>query len=254
MIYLYGLLEPGPAIDRAALARLDGVTGEIALADVGAARLVYGATATADILPRRRQLLAHARVLEALTGTATVLPMRFGMVARDLDAVASALATQSADLAAQFDTVRGCAEYGLRVSFPRNAALSTLVASDTSLAAKRARLLSAPRTGRMQAADFGRSLAEALDRRRAAAQRDLVSALAPEFAAYVLRAPEDDVQALAVDALVHESRAAHLGTRIEALARASGFAPGSEPQVAIVGPGPAYSFVRLTLDLSRQAA
>lgn len=254
MIYLYGLLEPGHAVDRMALARLDGVTGRIDEADLGPARLIYGTTATADILPRRRLLLAHARVLEALTGSAALLPMRFGMVTRDLDTVTGALATQTAELARQFDTVRGCAEYGLRVSFPRTAALSTVVASDTGLASRRARLLSAPRTGRMEAAEFGRSLAEALDRRRATAQRDLMAALAPGFAAHVLRTPEDDVQALAVDALIHESRAVGLGARIESLARASAFAPGSEPQVTIVGPGPAYSFVRLTLDISRQAA
>lgn len=254
MIYLYGLLEPGVTIDQGALTALDGVTGAIETTDLGVASLVHGPAESDDILPRRRHLLAHARVLEELTGTAAILPMRFGMVAADLGAVANALSAQSKHLATQFETVRGCAEYGIRVRFPREAALAATVAADAALGAERARLLSNTRTGRMQAADFGRWLAEALDRRRAATQRSLVSALAPDFAASVLRTPEDDVEALAVDALVHQSRADTLGPRIEALARASAFAPGSEPQVSIVGPGPAYSFVRLSLDIARQAA
>ena len=72
--------------------------------------------------------------------------------------------------------------------------------------------------------------------------------------AHVLRAPEDDVQTLAIDALVSASRAEGLAARIETLARSSAFAPGAEPLVRLVGPGPAYSFVRLTLDTAQRAA
>jgi hypothetical protein len=253
MIYLYGLLEPQHAAEPEVVARFSGVTGPVSIADLDTARLVYGPAETADILPRRRHLLAHAHVLEALTDGGAVLPMRFGMVA-DLSAITSVLSGQSADIAAQFDAIRGCAEYGIRVSFQREAALSATVAEDPALAAERVRLAGRGASGRMETAEFGRRLADRLDRRRAAAQRDFLAALSGEFAAHVLRAPDDDVQALAIDALVRENRAEALAQRIEALARDSAFAPGAEPQVRIVGPGPAYSFVRLTLETARWAA
>ncbi len=253
MIYLYGLLEPGHPADPAALAARDGVTGPIVLTDLPTARLVHGTAGDEDILPRRRLLLAHARALEDLAAQGAVLPMRFGMRA-DFAAIASVLSAQAAEVAAQFDAVRGCAEYGIRVSFPREAALAATVAQDPALAAAHARLAGRGAAGRMETAEFGRILAERLDRRRAAAQRDLLAVLAPDLAGHVLRAPEDDVQALAIDALVREDRAEGLASRIEALARGSAFAPGAEPQVRIVGPGPAYSFVRLTLETARRAA
>lgn len=253
MIYLYGLLEPGHPADPAALAALDGVTGPIVLTDFPNARLLHGPAGEADILPRRRLLLAHARVLEGLAAQGATLPMRFGMRA-DFSAIAAVLSAQVAEVAAQFDAVRGRAEFGIRVSFPRAAALAATVADDPALAATRARLAARGAAGRMETADFGRALAERLDRRRAAAQRELLAALAPELTDHVLRAPEDDVQVLAIDALVPEDRAERLAPRIEAFARGSAFAPGAEPQVRIVGPGPAYSFVRLTLGTARWAA
>jgi hypothetical protein len=253
VIYLYGLLEPRHSAPAQVLETLAGVTGPVSMTDLGAARLVHGPADAAEILPRRRLLLAHAHVLEALTGGGAVLPMRFGMVANPR-AIAAVLSGQASDIAAQFDAVRGCAEYGIRVSFPREAALSATVAEDAALAAERARLARPGGAGRMATAEFGRRLAERLDRRRAEAQREFLAALSDEFAAHVLRVPDDDVQALAIDALVHESRAEGLAHRIETLARGSAFAPGAEPKVRIVGPGPAYSFVRLTLETARWAA
>jgi hypothetical protein len=83
MIYLYGLLEPGAADPGEVLSSVAGVTGPVGVTDLGAAILVHGASDGLEILPRRRHLLAHARVLEALAGRGALLPMRFGMVGED---------------------------------------------------------------------------------------------------------------------------------------------------------------------------
>jgi hypothetical protein len=254
MIYLYGLLEPGSEDPRAALESAEGVTGPITITDLGAALVVHGPSDSCEILPRRRHLLAHARVLEALSGAGAVLPMRFGMVGQDLGELAGILARQRAEIRAQFDVVRGCAEYGIRVTFPRPAALSALVAADAQLAAERGRIAAGRGARRMEAADFGRRLADRLDRRRALAQKEILAQLAGDLAAHVLRAPEEDVQVLALDALVRNGRAEALAARIEAAAHGTGFATDEEPEVRLIGPSPAYSFVRLTLDTDRRAA
>jgi hypothetical protein len=167
--------------------------------------------------------------------------------------VAGILARQSAEIGAQFDAVRGCAEYGIRVSFPRAPALAALVEADATLAAERDRIARAQGPRRLEAAEFGRHLAERLDRRRAARSGDLIATSRRNSPAYVLRAPEEDVQVLAIDALVPTGARKAWASRIEAAgAEHLSFAPGAEPQVGIVGPGPAYSFVRLTLELARQ--
>lgn len=254
MIYLYGLMEPGAEPDASVLAKLEGVTGPIRIEDLGTAILVHGPADTREILPRRRHLLAHARVLEALTGPAALLPMRFGMVADDISDLVPVVTAQAGPIAAQFDAVRGAAEYGIRVTFPREPALSATVRADPMLEAERARLAGRTGTGRMETAEFGRRLAERLDRRRATAQRELLAALASEFVAHVLRVPDEDTQVLSIDALVADARAPDLAQRIEAAARQSTFAPEAEPEVHLVGPGPAYSFVRLTLETARRAA
>ena len=254
MIYLYGLLEPDFAGGGLSLDGLEGVTGPVGITDLGTALLVHGPSETSEILPRRRQLLAHARVLETLSGLGTILPMRFGMVLQDRTELAAIIAHQGTEIRSQFDAVRGCAEYGIRVSFPREAALAALVEGDAALAAERDRIAATGGARRMEAAEFGRRLAERLDRRRAVAQKAILTELAPELAGHVLRAPEEDVQVLALDALVRDAAAEGLAARVEAAARRSGFAPGAEPEVRLVGPGPAYSFVRLTLDTSRRAA
>jgi hypothetical protein len=253
MIYVYGLLEPGHPADASMLAEQEGVTGPVGLTDLPMARLVHGPAGPDEIVPRRRLLLAHARVLEALAAAGSVLPMRFGMRA-DGAALVDMVTAQAAQVAEQFNAVLGCNEYGIRVSFPRGAALSAVMTEDPALAAERARLAARGGAGRMEAAEFGRALAERLDRRRAAAQRELIAALAPEFAGHVLRAPEDDVQALAIDALVPKSREEGLARRVECVARRNGFAPQAEPLVRLVGPSPPYSFVRLTLETTSTAA
>lgn len=250
MIYLYGLLEPGA---RAETADLTGVTGPVVFTDLGPAVLAHGAPAAPDILPKRRHLLAHARVLETLAWSGTVLPMRFGMTC-SLDEVAATVAAEAQAIATQFARLRGHVEYGIRIRLSREEALAAALVEIPALAAERDRLLSY-RPGHPAVADFGRRLAELLDRRRATAQRALLARLAPLLADHVLRVPDSDVEVLAIDALVPETAVAGLAEALDAAARAIDFAPGAEPEIRLVGPGPAYSFVRLTLGTAgREAA
>lgn len=256
MIYLYGLLHPDAALSAASLDTLAGVTGPIKARQLPEGWLLYGDAETDDILPKRRVLLAHTRVLEAVLQHGTVLPMRFGMFAASLDEVARLVAARAKDITASFNRLQGQVEFGLRISFPRDPALAATLSDAPRLQAERDRLSRYSKPPQFDVAEFGRRLAEALDLRRAEVQKALVSALAPDWTEYVLKSPDSDVQVLAADVLIPAADQATLAHRAEAAAsQLAAFAEGHEPEVRLVGPVPAYSFVRLSLaEPAQQAA
>jgi hypothetical protein len=252
MIYLYGLIEGGNA---PALEPPVGVTGPVEVAALGQDQLIYGPGSEDEILPKRRNLLAHTRVLEHYGTQHNILPMRFGMTSPSLDRVGHLVTSQRKDIDAAFDKLRGCVELGVRVTYPEDPALTATLGADPALAAERARLGRFARPPHFETAEFGRRLGEAMDRRRQRAQRQLVDRIAPLCRTYVLRAPEEETQVLAMDVVVARTEQDHLAHVLAEVLDTVDFAPGAEPSVRIVGPIPAYSFVRLSLgDIEAEAA
>lgn len=254
MIYLYGLLHPEAEVNRLDLDALRGVTDAVNLAQTQQGYLLYGPAPDGEILPKRRFMLAHTRVLEAANALGTLLPMRFGMSAPDLEDVTAMLTAEADAITAQFTRLAGAVELGLRIDFPRGAALEATLEESPTLARERDRLARMPQPPHFQAAELGRKLAEALDRRRGAAQKALASKLAPHLRDYVLRKPEADTQVICLDALVERSREDGLAQTVEAATRDLPFAPGAEAQIRLIGPVPAYSFVQLRLGQQTSAA
>ncbi|MEM1273966.1 MAG: GvpL/GvpF family gas vesicle protein [Pseudomonadota bacterium] len=250
MIYLYGLADTGP--DRSDLAELTGVTGPVEMAKTGAGWLLFSRAASDDLLPKRRHLLAHTRILETLGESATILPMRFGMFARDLDSVEAMQADSLAQIDAAFNRVRGHVELGIRIDLDRDASLSATLAADRALAREHARLANLSPAPHFEAAAFGRRLAEALDRRRGQAQKTLIATLRDRCADYRLKSPETDVQILAADILLPRTDQSSIAQDLMAAAThvAADFAPESEPKIRLVGPVPPFNFTDLALSQS----
>ena len=247
MIYLYGLLELGASVDALCVDEMPEALGTLDFVEVGPARLICGRDVPGPIRAKRRNLLAHARVLEGCAEIGTVLPMRFGMTESSLEAVADRLEPCASEVAREFDRLRDREEIGVRVSYPKEPALEAALAADPTLARERDRLLSQTAPDRMQAAEFGRRIAERLERRRTDAQHAILVELGHAWLDQVVLAPEDDTQVLSADVLLRKGCRDRLAAEVERAAKASSFAPGSEPSVRIIGPMPPYSFVRLTL-------
>ena len=253
MIYLYGLLEhdaacalPGCTFDR-------GVTGPVAATPIGSGILLHGPAPDGELLPKRRHMLAHARVLESAGDIGALLPMRFGMVAAGVDAVDRMLMCRAEDVAAQFDRIRGKVELGLRVDLPREAALAATLDKSPQLRAERDRLARRKPAPHFETAEFGRRLAEALDRRRAATQKGLLARIAPLTCGHVVNAPEEDVQVLNIDVLVSAETQSDVVAAVDAAAREVDFAGDAEHTLRVIGPVPPFNFVSLSLS-SRQEA
>jgi hypothetical protein len=165
------------------------------------------------------------------------------MIEADRDAIAEKLAL-----------VDGQAEFGLRIGFPRQAALDATLASRADLAVERRRLMGAARPPHMAMAEFGRRLAEALDRRRGAVQKALVASIVPRARAHVLAVPESDVDVLNLHLLIAPARIEAVAAMAGEAAVRSGFAPGAEPSIRIVGPVPPFNFVQLAIGAARSEA
>ena len=245
MIYLYGLIRspanpmPGP---------VTGVTGPVEATSLGRCWLVHGSTDSDEILPRRRHLLAHARVLEDLMQAGTLLPMRFGLFA-DTVAEVAAMVERSADaIEHSFDRLAGHVEIDLRVRFDRRAALDATLAADPSLRREHERLSRLGNPPHFAVAEFGRRLAETLDLRRGAVQKRLLATLRGDWRDHVLKTPGSDVEVLSVECLVEGQTVDRITARVQDEARAcQDFAGGADPVVQVVGPAPPFHFVNLTL-------
>jgi len=249
MIYLYGLTN---APDISALGGQAGVTGPVqttrlAPDEPASPTLIYSNHDGTEVRPKRKALLAHARILEMALDQGTVLPMRFGLIARDLAEVADLVASKTTTITEHFDRLNSLVELGIRVTFDTNEALAHEVTRHPKLIAERDALASAPRPDKMAQADFGRRVGEALDRHRTDCQRALLAVLRPEVTDLVVRTPEAEAQLLAADVLVPADAQDTLAQRLDTLARDTGFLPGVEPQIRIVGPVPPYNFVRFDL-------
>mgnify|MGYP001794210923 CR=1 FL=1 len=247
MIYLYGLFEGEKVALEQALAGSNGLQNIPEIASVGSWHLVHSQHDDAEILPKRRLLLAHTKVLERMISVGTVLPARFGLVAQDLVTATSLITAQTDLVAAEFDKVRGHVELGVRVSIDREAALDATLAEHADLSDERDALAGKGPEAHFAIAEFGGRLAEQLDRRRGKGQRTLLDALVPLARAHVLRKPEDDYEVLRAEFLISADAQAEFVTAVEAAAARLDFAPGAEPAIQIIGPVPMYNFVRLSL-------
>jgi hypothetical protein len=247
-LYLYGLASghaPGLADT------LEGVTGlggeRPVLLGLGGRAVIASPHECGEILQTRRRMLAHTRVLEAAMSAATVLPMRFGLVASDMADVEAMIAEHAVDIDTQLARIEGQVEIGLRIRFPREAALAALLADQPGLAAERDRLRGHGAGAHFERIELGRRVAEGLDRRRTEAQRQLAARIAPLCTDHVLRPPEEDVEVLRAECLLPADAEPGFAAAVQAAIAPCAFAPGAEAAIRLVGPVPPYHFVDLVL-------
>ena len=248
MIYLYCVLEPErkdtpPRIPEG----LDGVTGAVSAVRCGERFLVYGAHDGEEILPRRRLLLSHARVLEQAMETGTVLPMRFGMTCGSIEEVEGMLDARRGDIETAFDRIRGHVEVGVRAAAPEGAALEAALAHDPVLRSQRNALMTRTRHDHFATAEFGRALSEAVAARRDLAQQAMLEHLLPSAVDHIVKSPETDFEVLRAEFLIQRSEYEVFAARVEEAVDTLGFAGPNGCSAQLVGPGPAFHFVVLNL-------
>lgn len=249
-LYVYGLTKAAPNADVFAnllsLKAVDGA-GPPETRMIGDRSVICSPHDGRDIPRRRRNMLAHTRVLESAMAAGPLLPMRFGVVAASNTALQATLQANADSIEQHFATVSGCVELGLRISWPREKAFAALVNAEPSLKLRHAELQRRGAAAHYDWIDFGRRVAEALDARRKLAERLLLSRLRPLARDFVLRAAEEDNEALRADFLIEAQNEHAFVSAAEAECALCDFAKGTLPTIRCVGPAPAYNFVNLSL-------
>ena len=92
-------------------------SGLVYAIDQDGIRAIVSDTMSTKLRPERRNISAHQAVLHSLTKQGTVLPMRFGIIARNADAVQNLLTSNKKSIQEHFKRLNGRVEMGLRVSW-----------------------------------------------------------------------------------------------------------------------------------------
>ncbi len=143
----------------------------------------------------------------------------------------------------------GLVEAGVSIHAPRAAAFAAMVKEAPDLAARHAALAARGADAHYERIDFGRHVAEALDRRRKRAERHLVAALTPRLRDLRVLTPEADNQILRAAMLLSPPVLKTLGADLPALSAKTGFAADEKVDIALIGPAPIYHFLSLSLDV-----
>ncbi|KNB52284.1 GvpL/GvpF family gas vesicle protein [Streptomyces caatingaensis] len=233
--YVYGITHEGCALP-------EGLTG------VGEppcpVRLVTGSGLAAvvsdcpeDLRPKRRDLLAHQRVLSEAGRAAAVLPLRFGSVSEGDEDVLDTLSRNADRYRSQLERLSGRVEYNVKAVHDEEAVLHLVLAEDARLRALAEANRKAGGGSYEDRLRFGEQVAEAV-RSREAWDADLVRDTLEPLAEGCRPGPESGGWFLNLSFLLAEPAAERLVTTADRLRRA-------HPQLdlTVTGPLPPYSFV-----------
>ncbi|MEO0388927.1 MAG: GvpL/GvpF family gas vesicle protein, partial [Pseudomonadota bacterium] len=166
--YVYGVIAAADAPRAAAhLAKVTGVAAAPpTVLMLGSVAAVVSAHPGGPLRRTRRHMLAHTQVLEAICAEVTTLPMRFGLIATSEAALSARIAAHRPRLEEALVRFDGLVEAGVSIHAPRAAAFAAMVKEAPDLAARHAALAARGADAHYERIDFGRHVAEALDRRR----------------------------------------------------------------------------------------
>ncbi len=211
----------------------------------GGIAAVVSAIDQAEIMPTRRQMLAHTRVLEVAMADRPVLPMRFGTIVPNPETLLQVIGPRARELRGLLDQIDGRIEVALKASWNEQFMWREVAAEHPQLAVSGRALMS---RGEQQTyydrIELGRAISAALDEKREAARRRLLEIVTP-FAVQVKELPPvDDAMFAHFALLVEKTSEPALYQTVVALERSQ----SSGLTFRYVAPIPLYNFVTVTLD------
>jgi hypothetical protein len=248
-LYVYGLVRAGDIYPVAAPAVRDP-NARVGTIDCGGVAALVSPIDGVEIMPRRRDLLAHARVLEQAMVDRPVLPMRFGIIVPNVGALARMIVRHQRDLLALLDEIDGRIEVGIKASWNEQIVWPEIAAAHPDLAAAGRDLHSggAQRTY-YDRIELGRAIAGAIEDKRMAERRRLLDLVSP-LATRVKELPAaDDMMFAHVALLVEKSIEPKLFESVASFERAQ----SARLVCKYVAPIPPYNFVALSLDWDQAA-
>lgn len=199
-----------------------------------------------EIEAGRKELVAHAQVLEDALEAGVVLPMRFGVVMADGEAVKRELLERYYDvLLSQLDELEGKVELRLRAVFEEAAVVGEVVHEHPEIARLRDTL-----RGVDEAATYydriqlGEMVANAVVRKCEAEGEEMLRTLAPLALAVDANGVGHERVALNASFLVERHRVADFDKAVDEIGRLQ----DGRLRLKYTGPLPAYSFAGLPVE------
>ncbi|MFJ7768569.1 GvpL/GvpF family gas vesicle protein [Streptomyces sp. NPDC097107] len=229
-LYVYGIAPAGIRTPR--FPGVDGAPVRL-LTESGLCAAV--SAAPARIRPRRRDLLAHQAVLDALAEQGPLLPMRFAVLSPRPDALLSQLRADAAHLSRQLDEVRGCVELNVKGTVVPGH-FADLVRRDESL--RNLALRTRRRPDYEANVRLGEAIARGVRREARRAAGEVLDHLTP-LAVRTVRGTTDDEQVLSASFLLRSTDERRFRQAVDVRARDC----GDRLALSVTGPLPCYSFV-----------
>ncbi|MER8006832.1 GvpL/GvpF family gas vesicle protein [Streptomyces sp. NPDC094149] len=190
-----------------------------------------------ELRPKRRDLLAHQRVLDAAGQAGVILPIRFASVSPSDETVMTVLADRADHLLERLRALEGKAEYNLKANHNEEAALQLVVADNDEIRSLAEANRQAGGGSHEDKIRLGEMIAAALQAREAADAAMLQRELGP-VAEAVSAAPSSTGWLANLSFLIDRDSAGQFLDAVDRLRRQH---PHLELRVS--GPLPPYSFV-----------
>lgn len=190
-----------------------------------------------DLRPKRRDLLAHQRVLTHAAAGGPVLPMRFGGVSPDDAAVKSVLADRAEHFEERLAALHDKVEYNVKASHNEDVVLHQVLADNAELRALTEANRAAGGGTYEQKIQLGERIVAAVQQRETR-DAELVHDTLTGIAAAVSRGPASTGWLVSVSCLVARPDTARFLAAVDALIK-----DNPQLEIRLSDPLPPYSFV-----------
>lgn len=189
---------------------------------------------------RRKDLLAHSQVVDALAAAGPVVPVQFGSMLVDEAEVQQLLDDRTDTFLELLDWLQGREQLTLRASYHEEAVLAEVVAANPEIAALRQRTRDLPEdVSYPERVRLGELVSRAMEHKREQDVDVLLDSVLPYADAHVLRPGTGVEHVMDLALLVDRSRTPELEEHLEGLAEAV----HERIRLRLVGPMAPYDFV-----------
>lgn len=242
--YVYGIVSAEHPQQLGELVGVDAKQGGLHAVRGGEVAAVVS-DAPPDLRAKRRNLLAHERVLEALCAQGATLPMRFGMLADDNEALARELSARQNAYLDKLTELAGRVEMNVKATHQEEALLRSVLLQDPDLRRMNDELRSAGGGSGNERARFGELVAAAVSEQERRDAAVIVEKLATRAWLHS-GGPAVDGCFVNSSFLVDTTGVEDFESAVDELAEAAGEAV----RFRVRGPLPPYSFVASALTSS----
>jgi len=246
--YLYGLMLAEADVDFGAIGLVnEGSPGRVHTLRVDSLGAVVSDFASGErLLPLRKHLEPHNRVILEVMKTTTVIPMTFGHVARSDEAIRKTLRLHRQAIRSQLDRVDGAVEMGLKVKWDVENIFEHLVSINPELKARRDQVFGrSGGGGQNEKMELGKLFEESLNRERDDQTDRLLELLKGSVREAKVNAPKGEK--MLMDAAFLVDRDAQKAFEARVVEVAEGFP--EEYLFDLSGPWAPFHFVDLDLGL-----